>query len=224
MTTTMNANGRARQTLACQIDRLDNMLDGLANGINETVVTAVQEAISQAVREAVQAAVSEVLTNTALQRRLQPAPTESSDPPPKKGHRVTQTVGNACSWVARKVKGVLTKVAAAASQVCQMIKEVACFVAHGALTLVQKAYQMAKAVVSGCWRRIIRLFSLAPRVRKGALIALGVGIVAGSGCYLAGPLVASAVTGLYSAVLTLVATQLQPAWRLLTTYVHASQG
>src|SRR4051812_8478429 len=105
MTATANSNGRVRQTLASQIDRLDTMLDGLAEGINGTVVTAVTESVGEAVREAVQVAVNEILTNKELQRHLHPASSESSDPPANKGNRLTQALGHACSWVARQVKG-----------------------------------------------------------------------------------------------------------------------
>jgi hypothetical protein len=59
-------NGRARKTLADQLDRLDGIIDALADGLNEAVATVVE----QAVATAVQAAVTEVLTNPVLQRRL----------------------------------------------------------------------------------------------------------------------------------------------------------
>src|SRR5262245_50339073 len=63
---TATANGPARKSLGEQIDRLDRMLDGLAEGLNDMIVTAVE----QAVTAATQAAVAEVLTNPTLQRRL----------------------------------------------------------------------------------------------------------------------------------------------------------
>ena len=51
MSNVMNPNGRARKTLADQIDRLDRVLDGLAEGLNEAVATEVQRAVGRAVRE-----------------------------------------------------------------------------------------------------------------------------------------------------------------------------
>src|SRR5262249_36173607 len=69
---TMNT-GTARKSLAEQIDRLDNILDGLAEALNESVAAAVQQAVGEAVAVAVQAAVVEVLTNPQLQKRLHPA-------------------------------------------------------------------------------------------------------------------------------------------------------
>ena len=49
-TTNVNANGRIRKSLAEQLDRLDLILDGLADGLNEAVATAVKEAVGVAVR------------------------------------------------------------------------------------------------------------------------------------------------------------------------------
>ena len=73
--TTLNANGRAeRKSLANQIDRLDRILDGLADGLNQAVVASVKEAVTEVVSKAVVAAVKEVLTNAELQKRLRPEP------------------------------------------------------------------------------------------------------------------------------------------------------
>ena len=60
----------ARQTLAAQLDRLDAILDGLAEAIPAAVADAVRAAVAQAVREAVQAALSEVLATPTLLNRL----------------------------------------------------------------------------------------------------------------------------------------------------------
>jgi hypothetical protein len=46
---THNPAGRPRKSLADQIDRLDQILDGLAEGINETVTSIVHEAVKDAV-------------------------------------------------------------------------------------------------------------------------------------------------------------------------------
>lgn len=44
MTATMMANGKTRKTLADQLDRLDRILDGLAEALNEAVADAVRSA------------------------------------------------------------------------------------------------------------------------------------------------------------------------------------
>ena len=67
MSTTLT-NGRQRKSLAEQIDRLDSVLDGLADGFNEAVATAV--------KETVHAVLSEVLSNPELLARLHPVQQE----------------------------------------------------------------------------------------------------------------------------------------------------
>ena len=94
MTTTLNpsvnTNGRSRKSLADQIDRLDQILDGLADGLNEAVASAVKQAVAVAVQEAVRGILAEVLTNPDLLAKLRsniglttpadrtPAPTRGS--------------------------------------------------------------------------------------------------------------------------------------------------
>ena len=80
MTTKLNTNGQARKSLAEQIDRLDAVLDGLAEGINDTVVAAVKEAVGAAV----QAVLREVLSSPELLARLAvavPAATQKAEKP-----------------------------------------------------------------------------------------------------------------------------------------------
>ena len=76
-----NSDGQQRKTLASQLDRLDDILDGL----DSALAGAVQEAVSMAVKQAVQAVLSEVLTNRELQEQLQRAAKESSPPEPPRG-------------------------------------------------------------------------------------------------------------------------------------------
>src|SRR4051794_40805222 len=60
-TMTTTTNGRERKSLANEIDRLDTILDGLAEALNESVAAAVRASVSQIVRETVEASVKEVL-------------------------------------------------------------------------------------------------------------------------------------------------------------------
>src|SRR5262249_56203928 len=75
MTTTNNTT-RPRKNLADQINRLDSLLDGLADNLNEAVASAVQQAVAAAVKEAVtsgvQPAIVEGLTNPQLRLLLHP--------------------------------------------------------------------------------------------------------------------------------------------------------
>jgi hypothetical protein len=68
--TTTTENGRRRSSLSEQIDRLDSILDGLADALNEAVAMAVKEAVGVAVKEAVQAVLAEVLANADVFARL----------------------------------------------------------------------------------------------------------------------------------------------------------
>jgi hypothetical protein len=79
---TMTANNGVRKSLSDQIDRLDQVLDGLADGLNGTIAEAVREIVGRAVKEAVQAVLIEVLTNPAVLEKLRgaPAPVPQAEP------------------------------------------------------------------------------------------------------------------------------------------------
>jgi hypothetical protein len=223
MTTTTNPNGRVRQSLASQIDRLDSILDGLAEAINETVVAAVQAAVGQAVREAVQATLAEVLTNPQLRPLLQPAPAATDPVPAPERRPVLRRVG---SWLAGAVTGAWSKTVGAVrlswSRTTTALR-LACgktvaVVRSGAAAVVSKArqvYRRTAALLHGGWLRAQVLWQLARRLGRPMVMALGVGTVVAAGCYLAGPAVASVVSGLASLALTLTALLLRPFWPLL---------
>jgi hypothetical protein len=86
METTTTTNGKLRKSLAEQIDRLDSILDGLADALNESVAAAVKEAAGVAVREAVQAVLSELLAHPAVTQLLN-APAADPAPPAADGPR-----------------------------------------------------------------------------------------------------------------------------------------
>jgi len=70
-------------------------------------------------------------------------------------------------------------------------------------------------LLQGGWLRAWALAQLARRQARPALAALGAGVAVGYGCYLAGPAIASAVSGLAGLTLTWVALALHPFWPLL---------
>ena len=70
-------------------------------------------------------------------------------------------------------------------------------------------------LLQGGWLRARALGQLARRQARAALLALGVGATVGTGCYLAGPAIASVVSGLAGLTLTWVALALRPVWPLL---------
>src|SRR4051794_24866038 len=105
MSNAMNVNGRARKTLADQIDRLDRVLDGLAEGLNEAVALEVRRAVGLAVREAVQAAIREVLTSPDLADRLRPTKTPVA-PGAGTGRRFRSLLGRAAGGALALFRGL----------------------------------------------------------------------------------------------------------------------
>jgi len=67
-------NGRFKKSLAHQLDRLDVILDGLAEALNGAVSDAVRQVVGQATREAVQMAMAETLPQQASTQKAQDHP------------------------------------------------------------------------------------------------------------------------------------------------------
>src|SRR5262249_27454090 len=132
---TMNT-GTARKSLAEQIDRLDHILDGLAEALNESVAAAVQQAVGEAVAVAVQAAVVEGLTNPELHKRLHPAGGG-------KGWRVGAVLFPAVRLVRRCWAGLVAIVQAAWRKAASAARSVA---AGAAVSMVRGG----AVVASGC--------------------------------------------------------------------------
>jgi hypothetical protein len=167
--TTMQTNGKLRKSLAEQIDRLDGILDGLANALNESVAAAVKDAVGAAVREAVQAVMTEVLTNPAVLELLHGG---VAVPAVRPGRTTGSRVGG---WVR-------TASAAAGAQVRATV---------GVFAVAAKA---VRGGVAACWARL----SLVRRLKLDVLTAAGVGVLAAMAAYHAGPWLASTATGLGS--------------------------
>jgi hypothetical protein len=199
--TTLNTNGRVRKSLAEQIDRLDQILDGLAEGLNEAVAMAVKEAIGVAVKEAVQAVLTEVLTNPAVREQLGGVVSPSVPPAaatPKSGMR--QRFGQTRAWIGRQLGAVCQAVAALPRRACQ-----AC------ATMVLRVRQACGAL----WIRV----QLLRYIEVQLLTALGLGSAAGAAAYLAGPWLAagvSALGGLMTPLVVRAGLWLQRAWEVST--------
>jgi hypothetical protein len=204
---TTNTNSRVRKSLADQIDRLDQILDGLAEGLDEAVAAAVQEAVGAAVTEtvtaAVQAAVIEVLTNPDLLKRLRPHAT----PAPSLFSRVAHHARSFCGWLAGAARAACSKVINVAKQTVSRAVHVAkqtasktmqaargC--ANAVCTRLVNTYHLAKALVGGIGTFLAVVADLGRQLRNRLLLALAVGVVVGVGCYLGGPVIASTVSGL----------------------------
>ena len=182
-------NGKARKTLASQIDRLDGILDGLSEAIPEVIADTIRAVAAQAVRDAVRAAVSEVLTNPTVLEGLRsaatpitPIPQTVASQPMPKNPPVLQRAGSAIqacwSWVRGK-----------ASQAFAAILRVTRTCAGTTATGAVNAWNGTRSLASSTWSFLALLWSVASHFRTPLLIASGVGAAIGVGCYFAGPLV-----------------------------------
>jgi len=195
MTTTMQTNGKLRKSLAEQIDRLDSILDGLAEALNESVAAAVQQAVGLAVREAVQAVLSEVLTNPAVLEKLR----GNSPPPAAPAAAAPARLG----WRER-LRPAWGRVVA------------------GALATRLQCGRLcgrARQGLSGLWERL----SVVRRCRRQVLAAVGVGLAAGVLAYVAGPWLAALVSAAGGCAATLaVQTWLWVRRTVLPSYLPAA--
>jgi hypothetical protein len=213
--TTTHPNGRvARKSLASEIDRLDSLLEGLAENLNEAVATAVKDAVSQAVREAVNAVIQEVLTNPELLRRLQPQPEPppAPAPAPRPPNRSRETLRHAWNWT----QGTVAQKASAAGRMLGQARSwIGSQLRQSCAALCQRCRQ---AVSRGAqaWEGATHLLPVLWQCRRPLLLALAVGLVLAVGCYLAGPFVAATVSGLAGFAASLTVSAVAQLRQLLT--------
>jgi hypothetical protein len=188
-TTTLN-NG-VRKTLASQLDRLDTILDGLAENLNEAVAMAaansVKEIVNVAVQEAVRAALVEILTNAEVQKRL----IHAQPVTPTMIH-LREKAHSCWSWIIRAAKGTWTKIVLASNKVKRMGNSLVT-VANSKLQQGRK--EIVRSIRRG-WMLMTVLAALAKRFRRQLVVAVGVGMLVGVICYFAGREIASIGCGL----------------------------
>jgi len=198
----MKDNGRLpRKTLSTQLDRLDDILDGLADSLNGAVAQAVKDAVGLAVQEAVQGVLTEVLTNPELLEKLRPEPVPQVVPP--------APAAQGPGWLSRLAgvaKGACKKACNLVRQACGKVAHLVCGVGASIRAGMAQVSSRVKMLARGLWAFLGSAAGVAWQARKPLLIALGVGSVLGLGCYLAGPLVSSAVSGCAGFVGSLVAS------------------
>jgi len=197
-------NGRTpRKSLATQLDRLDTILDGLADGLNEAVATAVKEAVVVAV----EAVLREMPTNPELLRRVRPEPivAEPTVAQPslvrRAGEAIDRGLRSCWTWLVAKARSLRTRAAA--------------IVSEGLPALAVGVWRGMTAFARRVWSGVVVAALLAYRYRRALVIALAVGTLIGLGCYLAGPGVASFVSGLAGFIGSLVASGLNHLRRML---------
>jgi hypothetical protein len=194
MSTTTLDNG-VRKTLASQLDRLDMILDGLAENLNEAVANSVKEIVNVAVQEAVRAALVEILTNAEVQKRL----IHERPVTPTMIH-LREKARSCWSWIVRATKGTWTKIVMASNKVKEMGSSLVT-IANGKLQQARK--EIVRSIRKG-WMLMTVLAALAKRFRKQLVVAVGVGVLVGVVCYFAGREIASIGCGLAGFVGSLV--------------------
>jgi hypothetical protein len=190
----MNAtlNGRSRKTLAQQLDRMDTMLDGLAEGLNEAVATAatgsMREVVCLAVQQAVRTTLVELLSNAEIQNRL------ALPPAPASGIAVMVQTGWAklVRWGKQAWKGLLGRATPAVAAAAESIHDMASGAGQAIRSLGSK---VAKTARSG-WMLATVLAAMAKAYRFQLATSLAIGCVIGLACWLGGREVASVGCGL----------------------------
>src|SRR5262245_58572443 len=215
--TNVNHARLPRKTLSSQIDRLDGILDGLAEALNGAVADAVREAVGEAVREAVSATVREVLASPALLRaalaahRQQETAPEAPAPQPPAQRRTLKEALPACLKRLLGGAGERGRHASAALHVAW----------SSCLARIKNAWEWAQArcrslgaAALGVFGTICILGRRLWKLRRGCLLAVGPGLAAGATASPAGALLAGRLSGLSGAALSVAGMVLLPQWRL----------
>ncbi len=191
---TLSPNGRVRRSLATEIDRLNQILDGLADGLNDAVASAVQNAVAVAVQQAIQGALTEVLTSPAVIEQLREKilpPTAEETPAPSKDERPSR--GNrVLGWIGGQLKAVAAGCAASARAI-----------GRAGMALLHQARKVVTLGRQGIVRGLelasvfgLLAFRLAQRYQLPLLTAAVAGTAVGLVAFGAGRLLATLVCGL----------------------------
>ena len=115
--TTMNGAAQ-RKTLASQLDRLDGIINAMADGLPKTIADVLREAVTVAVQETIQTVITELLSQPERLRQLAglnapapapvPAPSEPVVPPQNQTSPASATskLRRVWTWVCSKVPDV----------------------------------------------------------------------------------------------------------------------
>lgn len=187
MTATATMNGKPqRKQLADQLDRLDGIIDALADGLNQAVIDAAREGTRLAVKDAI----VEIMTNPELRALLAPArPEPTPAPVPMPPETVTPEPKKPGLWTRIKAK-----VAAA--------RDALTGAAAKAKEAVAARYKAASDTVVAVGTAAGEALPLGRIVVRAAVVGLVVGVVC-----LVMPQTAAAAVSAVSAAATTVAVQ-----------------
>jgi hypothetical protein len=217
LNTTMNNGHTQRKTLATQLDRLDVILDGLANALNESVADAVRGVVGQVVKESVEATIREVLGNpdllsAALARHAPPPPPPAPAAPPAPPRRTLRDTLQALLASLVRVAGTTAaparrKLGTAWSWVLGKLQTLT--------DLARRNYRrLTTCCMTACGTAALAA-GFAWQFRRPVTVAVGVGLVSGTLAYFAGPLVAGFLGGLGGTAATAAGMAFWPLARLL---------
>jgi hypothetical protein len=204
---TMSPNGRVRKSLANEIDRLNQILDGLADGLNEAVALAVQNAVAVAVQQAIQGALSEILNSPAFIEELQkkiapPVPAPETVPSKQKMAGVKKVAYRVLSWIGAKVKATASACKKCAQAVVDagktLLDRIRLVLAMGRVQVV-RGLELVPFMVMVAVR-------LARKFRVPLLVALLIGVGIGIMAFVAGRGVAAVGSGI-GAFMTTISIQ-----------------
>lgn len=184
-TTTTTMNGKPRKQLADQLDRLDGIIDALADGLNQAVIDAAREGTRLAVKDAI----VEIMTNPELRALLAPARPEPTPVPVPSSPEVGPEPKSPGLWTRLKAK-----VAAA--------RDALTGAASRAKEAVAAKYQAASATVAAVGTAAGEALPL----RRVLWVGLGAGLLVGLACLVV-PHAAAAAVSAVSVAATTVAVQ-----------------
>lgn len=213
MATSTLGNTRApRKQLFDQLDRLDVILDGLADALNESVADAVRDVVGQAVQEAVVSTLREVLGRPELLR----AALAAHAPPMAAPAAAPVPQAHPGEALGRPL--LRQRLGSIARRGCEQVRQVV----GQAVQAVGRAWSWSLRWLRAGLGRLTAVAAvcrgaahLAWRFRGPCAAAAIAGLVVGVGAYLAGPLVASLGCGLSGSVLAAAGVVLRPVWQLL---------
>jgi hypothetical protein len=192
MSATTLTNGKPRKQLSDQLDRLDGILDALADGLPGAVADACREGARQAVKDAI----IEVLTNPELRALITPVRPEPTPAQVQPTARITPLEPEFVSEPKKpglwsRLKAKLAAVRNAVSGAARKTKDVVAAQCQAAGNAVAAVGQAAGEALP--WKRML-------------WVSAGVGLTVGVIC-LVMPHVAAAVVGAVSAATTSIAVQ-----------------
>ena len=184
-TPTPTMNGKPRKQLADQLDRLDGIIDALADGLNQAVIDAAREGTRLAVKDAI----VEIMTNPELRALLAPPRPESTSAPAAPPPEVVPEPKKPGLWTRLKAKAAAVRDALTGA-------------ATKAKEAVAAKYQSASDTVAAVGTAAGEALPL----RRVLWVGLGAGLLVGLVCLVV-PHAAAAAVSAVSVAATTVAVQ-----------------